>query len=154
MDITDEKSNHMTNGRAKNGSSVHLLDAPVIVNTADLERTGATLNTKRDAISISLVQPSASANADISKHSKMNSPSHQRSYQRANVADAISSSLNVSTSQLHKHTLATAALADGEDITEIGLEMEEIPLQLRNVPSQQPTATTSTTTLPPPYSPS
>lgn len=63
----------------------------------------------------------------------------------------------MSTSQLHKHTLATAALADGEDITEAGLEMEEIPLQLRNVPSQQapqPTTATTSTTLPPPYSPS
>jgi hypothetical protein len=90
VDIEDEKSNYMTNGRAKNGSSVHLLDAPVIVNTAALEGTGTTLNAKRDNISISLVQPSASANADISKHTKMNnSPSHQRSFQRANVAVSI-----------------------------------------------------------------
>ena len=60
---------------------------------------------------------------------------------------------------MHKHALATAALADGGDFTEAGLEIEEIPLQLRNIPSQQPpqptTATTSTTLPPPPpYSPS
>ena len=60
---------------------------------------------------------------------------------------------------MHKHALATAALADGGDLTEAGLEIEEIPLQLRNIPSQQPpqptTATTSTTLPPPPpYSPS
>ena len=56
---------------------------------------------------------------------------------------------------MHKHALATAALADGGDINEAGLEMEEIPLQLRNVPSQQPSATATTSeSLPPPYSPS
>ena len=53
---------------------------------------------------------------------------------------------------MHKHALATAALADGDDLTEAGLELEEIPLQLRNIPSQQPpqptTATTSTTLFP------
>lgn len=61
----------------------------------------------------------------------------------------------MSNNQLHKHALATAALADGGDINEAGLEMEEIPLQLRNVPSQQPSATATTSeSLPPPYSPS
>ena len=62
----------------------------------------------------------------------------------------------MSNSQLHKHALATAALADGGDINEAGLEMEEIPLQLRNVPSQQQLSATATTSesLPPPYSPS
>jgi hypothetical protein len=89
VDISDEKSNHMTNGRAKNGSSVHLLDAPVIIDTADLKGTGTTLNAKRDDISIFLVQPSASAYADISRHTKMNSPSHQRSFRSANVAVSI-----------------------------------------------------------------
>ena len=68
--------------------------------------------------------------------------------------DAISSNLNVSNRQLHKHALASAALADGEDITEAGLEMQEIPLQLRNVPSQQAATATTSDTLPPPYSPS
>jgi hypothetical protein len=68
---------------------------------------------------------------------------------------AISSSLNVSNSQLHKHTLATAALADGGDISaETGVEMEEIPLQLRNIPSQPLATATTSDTLPPPYSPS
>ena len=63
----------------------------------------------------------------------------------------------MSNNQLHKHALATAALAAGGDINEAGLEMEEIPLQLRNVPSHQqpPTATATTSeSLPPPYSPS
>ena len=60
----------------------------------------------------------------------------------------------MSNSQLHKHALATATLAGGGDITEAGLEMEEIPLQLRNVPSQQPATATTSDTLPPPYSPS
>ena len=61
----------------------------------------------------------------------------------------------MSNNQLHKHALATAALADGGDINEAGLEMEEIPLQLRNVPSQQPSATATTSeSLQPPYSPS
>jgi hypothetical protein len=83
----------------------------------------------------------------------MNSPNYyQQPFRSPNVADAISSSLNVSSSQLHKPTLATATLACGEDIREAGLEMEEIPLQLRIVPSQQPpqptTATTSTTLFP------
>ena len=79
----------MTNGKAKNGSSVHLLDAPVIVSSADLEGTGTTLNANRDDTTICLVPPhSASANADISKHSKMNSPSHQRSFQ--NTATGVS----------------------------------------------------------------
>jgi hypothetical protein len=76
----DDQMNHLTNGNAKNGSSVHLLDAPVIVNTEDLEGTGSTINANRDDTRISLVQTSASASADISRHSKMNSPSHQRSY--------------------------------------------------------------------------
>ena len=90
-DITDEKgSSHLTNGRAKNGSSVHLLDEPVMVNTEDMEGTGTTLNANRDDVVISVVQPSASANADISKYTKMNSPSNQRSFQNANVAVSIS----------------------------------------------------------------
>ena len=87
-DFTDEKNNYMTNGKAKNGSSVHLLDAPVLVNTEDLEGTGSTLSAKRDDISISLVQPSASAYADISRHSKY-SPSHQRLFQKTNTAVSI-----------------------------------------------------------------
>ena len=92
-DITDDKgSSHLTNGRAKNGSSVHLLDEPVMVNTEDMEGTGTTLNANRDDVAISVVQPSASANADISKHTKTNSPSNQRSFQNANVAVSISPS--------------------------------------------------------------
>ena len=77
VDVIDEKMNHLTNGRAKNGSSVHLLDAPVMVNTADMEGTG------------SIVQPSASASADISRHTKMNSPSHRPSFQSSHVAVSI-----------------------------------------------------------------
>ena len=90
-DITDEKgSSHLTNGRAKNGSSVHLLDEPVMVNTEDMEGTGTTLNANRDDVVISVVQPSASANADISKYTKINSPQRsQRSFQNANVAVSI-----------------------------------------------------------------
>ena len=89
-DITDEKgSSHLTNGRAKNGSSVHLLDEPVMVNAEDMEGTGTTLNAKRDDVVISVVQPSASANADISKYTKINSPKNQRSFQNANVAVSI-----------------------------------------------------------------
>ena len=92
-DITDEKgSSHLTNGRAKNGSSVHLLDEPVMVNAEDMEGTGTTLNAKRDDVVISVVQPSASANADISKYTKINSPKNQRSFQNANVAVSISPS--------------------------------------------------------------
>ena len=89
----DDKKNHLTNGNAKNGSSVHLLDAPVIVNTEDsMEGTGTTLNANnRDDISISLVPPSASSNTDISRHSKMSSsPTHQRSFQNTNTGVSIS----------------------------------------------------------------
>ena len=61
----------------------------------------------------------------------------------------------MSNNQLHKHALASAALADGGDISaETGVEMEEIPLQLRNIPSQQLATATTSDTLPPPYSPS
>ena len=82
----------MTNGKAKNGSSVHLLDAPVIVNTEEsMEGTGTTMNANnRDDISISLVPPSASSNTDISRHSKLSSsPSHQRSFQNTNTGVSI-----------------------------------------------------------------
>ena len=85
----NDQRNHLTNGKAKNGSSVHLLDAPVIVNTEDLEGTGTTINANRDDTKISLVQTSASASADISRHSKMNSPSHQRSFQYTNTGVSI-----------------------------------------------------------------
>lgn len=85
----DDQRNHLTNGKAKNGSSVHLLDAPVIVNTEGLEGTGTTYNANRDDSKMSLVQPSASANADISRHSKINSPSHQRSFQNTNMGVSI-----------------------------------------------------------------
>ena len=85
----DDPRNHLTNGKAKNGSSVHLLDAPVIVNTEDLEGTGSTYNANRDDTKISLVQTSASASGDISRHSKMNSPSHQRSFQYTNTGVSI-----------------------------------------------------------------
>ena len=61
----------------------------MIVNTEDLEGTGSTINANRDDTKISLVQQSASANADISRQSKMNSPSHQRSFQNTNSGVSI-----------------------------------------------------------------
>ena len=56
----------------------------------------------------------------------------------------------MSSNKLHQPTLlASAALAESGDITEAGLEMEEIPLQLlRNVPSQQQQQQPQPTTAP------
>ena len=47
-DSTGKRGMPMSNGGANNGSSVHILDVPVIVSTADGEGTGSTLNAKQE----------------------------------------------------------------------------------------------------------